>query len=137
MKNYIIIGIIAVIIIVVIIIVVKSNKNKSVLSEKGKDKSDNDLEAVKPISSSITYQNTFNEEPGSFYNTLAEMKLPVTYGSVDKGVYLLQGALNKIHKSGLKLDGVFGNATLYALVQNYQARSVDQKLFNQILREYK
>jgi len=145
MKNknttYIVAGISAVILIVVIVLVLRArNKKKTEQANAGSESSDADLSASNPAATTIIYNNVVanDAEEKSFFSTLPELKgYPIKFGDVNKGVYLLQAALNKIHGSGLSLDGVFGSATQSAIKANYNVSQVDAALAAKIYNAYK
>lgn len=131
-KTKTILIVIAIIIVVAIILffVLKKKKNNS---EKTEQESKTETNVYKIYT---TFKDDIADK--SLYSSLADWngKTTLKYGDINKGVYMLQVALNKIHNAGLEVDGNFGNNTQNALKSFYNATEVDSNLANKILKDF-
>lgn len=139
-KPWIIGGIVLLVIIVIVVLIAHSKKKAKEAAEAAElDQNTAGLSAVNPATTVVynTYVGTDQEKKSKFAQLPDYTGGNLQIGDRNKGVYLLQAALNKTNSAGLTVDGVFGGATATALQRFYQKSFADAETLAKIWKNYK
>lgn len=144
MKKNLVWIIVALVVVAIGLLVFFAAKKKKDQKQAEADKAANATQAGAALGAAnpamtVIYNNTVQgkEQEESYFAKLPDYKGQVLkLGEINKGVYLIQAAMNKTNKAGLSVDGVFGTNTQNALKAYYGKTEADAATVSKIWKNY-